>query len=303
MDESFRVEITADAAAFLDRVGEWLAKDPVPTTVLSTIAHRARAAEASGEDPRRGLPYWWFAVVEGPGGEVVGAAMRTAPFAPYPAYLLGMPGGAAEALADAVLDRGEEVGGVSGVRPATDVFAARVAARTGAGVEVNMHNRLFELGELVEPAPVPGRLRPVRPDEAELALRWIREFFRDADVQAGREPGSGHDAEHFTLDDVERKLREGVLWFWVDAQDLPVNLTGANPPAFGTARIGPVFTPAELRGKGYGGAAVAAVSRLLRKQGSRPILFTDQDNPVSNGLYQRLGYRPVLDTVELHLRS
>ncbi|UMG91708.1 GNAT family N-acetyltransferase [Nocardioides sp. TF02-7] len=174
-----------------------------------------------------------------------------------------------------------------------------MAARTGTGVEVLLHQRLFELGDLVEPPPVPGRLREARPDEAELALKWIHRFFLDADEQAGREPGSVHDPGHFTLADVERKLAEGVLWFWVDEHDVPVHLTGANPPAFGTVRVGPVFTPEALRGRRYGAAGVAAVSRLLLEQGHRPILFTDQANPVSNRLYEQLGYRRVVDTVQL----
>jgi predicted GNAT family acetyltransferase len=60
-----------------------------------------------------------------------------------------------------------------------------------------------------------------------------------------------------------------------------------------------VYTPKEHRGRGYASAAVAAVSRMLRDQGARVTLFTDQANPVSNAIYQRLGYRPVVDQANL----
>lgn len=298
MGSGFEVTFHDDAAAFLAAAADALAADPVEATVIATVAQRM--ADRPGAGGR--APYGWFAVVTDDSG-IAGVAMRTAPFAPYPLYVLSMPDGAATALADALVDRHEEVGGVNGARPAADVLMARVAERTGGTVEVGMHTRLFELGELVAPEPPPGRLRVARSGEAQLALDWTRQFLRDADEQAGRPPGSGHDPESFTMDDVRRKLDEGTYWFWVDHDDTPLHLTGANPPAFGVARIGPVFTPREHRGRGYGGAAVAAVSAMLRDLGHRVTLFTDQANPVSNQLYQRLGYRAVVDTIELRLNG
>jgi RimJ/RimL family protein N-acetyltransferase len=294
---AYDVWLTEDPDEFLAVAGDLLAANPVTATVVTTTANRVREA-GRGE-----LPYCWFAVVRegGPDGEIAGIAMRTAPFAPYPVYVLAMPDAAAEALAATLLARGEEVGGATGQRPAADVFAAAVAAAEGRSVEPVLHHRLFELGTLVDPRPVTGRLRPVRPDEAELALEWIHRFFDDADEQAGREVGHLDEASAFGIGTVERKLEEGVLWFWVDDADRPVHLTGYNPPAFGVVRIGPVYTPKEERGRGWAGAAVAEVSRRMRADGHRVILFTDQANPTSNALYQALGYVPVCDTVQLRI--
>ncbi|GAA3647695.1 GNAT family N-acetyltransferase [Nocardioides ginsengisoli] len=292
---AYDVWLTEDPDEFLSVAGEHLAASPVTATVVTTIAHRVR------ETGRGDLPYCWFGVVRDQAGEIAGVAMRTAPFAPYPVYLLAMPDAAAEALAAVLVGRGEEVGGASGQRPACDVFAAAVAAAGGGTVEVEMHHRLFELGTLVDPRPVPGRLRAVRADETELALEWVHRFFDDADEQAGREAGHAGEAAAFGMDQIERKLGEGVLWFWVDDADRPVHLTGANPPAYGVVRIGPVYTPKEERGRGWAGAAVAEVSRRLRAAGHRVILFTDQANPTSNALYQALGYEPVTDAVMLRI--
>jgi predicted GNAT family acetyltransferase len=66
------------------------------------------------------------------------------------------------------------------------------------------------------------------------------------------------------------------------------------------ARIGPVYTPPELRGRGYAGGATAAVSQAALDAGVREVvLYTDLANPVSNALYERLGYRAVEDRVIL----
>ena len=66
--------------------------------------------------------------------------------------------------------------------------------------------------------------------------------------------------------------------------------------AAGQARIGPVYTPPELRGRGFGGAATVAITQAALDDGADGVvLFSDLTNLASNTLYQRLGYRPVSD--------
>ncbi|MCY7374290.1 MAG: hypothetical protein LH461_11440, partial [Spirochaetaceae bacterium] len=91
----------------------------------------------------------------------------------------------------------------------------------------------------------------------------------------------------------------GQLWFWVDEAGERVHLTGANPPSFGVARLGPVYTPPAQRGRGWASNAVAEVSRRIQAEGARICLFTDQANPTSNAIYAALGYRPVVDMANL----
>lgn len=297
MGDAFEVDFYDEPARFLDRAGDRLAAEPVVSTVIATVAGRMAESPATTSVG----PYSWFALLTDGAGGIAGVAMRTAPFRPYPPYLLAMPDAAAEALADALVDRGEEVGGVNGALPSTRVFADRVAARTGGKVAESMHTRLFELGTLVDPAPTRGRLRTAYDDEGPLAVEWFHQFHLDADEQAGHDSHAER-AEGTTLDDVRQRIRAGRIWMWVDEADIPLHLTGANPPAYGVARIGPVFTPKQHRGHGYASAAVAEVSRQLRAEGSRVTLFTDQANPTSNGIYVALGFEPVVDMVELSIR-
>jgi predicted GNAT family acetyltransferase len=66
-------------------------------------------------------------------------------------------------------------------------------------------------------------------------------------------------------------------------------------------RVMAVYTPREHRARGYAGAATTAVTRAALDAGADDVvLFTDQSNPTSNALYQRLGYIPIEDrqTVE-----
>ena len=285
------LELTEDPAAFLGRAGAHLAADPVVTTVIATVT--ARLASGGGQD----APYRWWALSRDDAGAVTGVAMRTAPFAPYPVYVLPMPDDAAVALARLLHERGEAVGGVNGALPAARLVAEEAARLAGGAVTVHEHLRLFELGELVLPPAPPGRLRAAGRRDAPLCLDWFTAFGAAAAEQAGRT--DPHAMEAFTLEDMELRIDRGLVWLWEDAAGAPVHLTAANAPANGVARIGPVYTPRAHRGRGYAARAVAEVSRHFVDGGARCCLFTDQANPVSNRLYEGLGYRPVVDMVNL----
>ncbi|MGL1760974.1 GNAT family N-acetyltransferase, partial [Vibrio parahaemolyticus] len=68
-------------------------------------------------------------------------------------------------------------------------------------------------------------------------------------------------------------------------------------------RIGPVYTVPAERGRGYGGAVTAAVTEHLLPQVDTVMLYTDAANPISNAVYERLGFVHEHDIVELDLRS
>jgi hypothetical protein len=290
-----RLQFCTDAGEFLGAAADHLAADPVISTVVTTLAHRVRAEQDDGiVQPDRD---WWLLVTDD-AGDVVGAGMRTAPFVPHPPFLLPMPDAAAMALAHAVHDRGEEVLGVNGALPTVEVFATELAKLEGGRVDVALHTRLHELGDLSIPPPAPGGLVAATEDDVELVAEWFTAFMGDADEQAGRPRGaSAHDLPERS--DLLRRIRVGGVWFWVDEAGERVHLTGANPPAFGVSRLGPVYTPPAQRGRGWASSAVAEVSRRLRAEGARLCLFTDQANPTSNKIYAALGYRPVVDMANL----
>jgi GNAT superfamily N-acetyltransferase len=286
-----RLQFCADPGEFLAAAGDYLAADPVVSTVVTTVAHRLLAQQADGIAPPGRT--WWLVVRNA--SAVAGAGMRTAPFAPF---LLPMPEEAAVALARALHERGEEVPGLHGARPAVDLCAAELTRRGGGRVQVSVHTRLQELGELVWPAPVPGGLRAATEDDVDLVMAWSGAFLGDADEQAGRPRGA---SAHEVPDRAEmlRRLRIGSLWFWVNQAGEPVHLTGVSPPAFGVARVGPVYTPPAQRGRGWASNAVAEISRRIQAGGARVCLFTDQANPASNKIYTALGYQPVADMANL----
>jgi predicted GNAT family acetyltransferase len=289
-----RLQFCTDPAEFLAAARDYLTADPVISTVVTTNAHRMVSQQPDSSLHRD--RHWWLVVIAD-SGAVVGAGMRTATFSPYPPFLLPMPNEAAAALARALHERGEEVLGVNGALPSVELFAAELARLQGGHVEVAQRTRLYELGELSPPRPVPGGLLAATEGDVDLVTQWMAAFMSDADEQAGRPRGT---SAHEVPDRAEtlRRLDAGGLWFWVDGNGEPVHLTGANPPSFGVARVGLVYTPPAQRGRGWASNAVAEVSRRIQAGGARACLFTDQANPTSNKIYAGLGYEPVAEMAE-----
>ena len=272
--------VTTDTGRFLDVAGEFLRADPAGNSVMLTVTENLRVgAAASGEM----LFGWWQ-----PDGDPVGAAFMHTP--DYPLFLSRTSGPAAARLARDLTEVGRRVPGVSAGQEAADAFAAAWRDRTGDAVAVFRRMRLFRLGELLPPRPGPeGTGRPAAETDRDLLAGWFGAFA----LEAGEPPGQDQRAA------VAERLGYGGLIVW-EAGGVPVSVAGRTRAVAGMVRVGPVYTPPELRGHGYAAAATAAVSQAALDAGVREVvLYTDLANPTSNALYQRLGYLPVEDRVIL----
>ncbi len=95
-----------------------------------------------------------------------------------------------------------------------------------------------------------------------------------------------------------RKIEYGLVWLWHTTE--PVAMTAATSVAAGVSRIQHVYTPPRLRGRGFAAACVSAVvAERLAAGADRCVLFTDLNNPTANAVYQRLGFEPVSEHLEI----
>ena len=98
--------------------------------------------------------------------------------------------------------------------------------------------------------------------------------------------------------EVDRRLRDGRMFVWSDGRET-VSMVGTGPPVAGVVRLGPVYTPASRRRRGYATALVADVSqRALAAGAAKCMLYTDLANATSNTIYQTVGYRRASDAQE-----
>ncbi|WP_433478529.1 GNAT family N-acetyltransferase [Spirillospora sp. CA-142024] len=271
--------LTDDLEEFLARADGFLRGDPVANTVTLTVTEAMRA-QGSGLY-RNALFGWWTA-----GGDVQATCMWTGR---YPVLLSAMPEPAAPELADALAGRDADVPAVNATPTAASGFAEAWERLTGTPGRVIMRQRLHRLARLEMPDPPPqGAARVAGAGDRELVHDWFAAFHRDA---------GGHGDPNPAV--VDGRLGEGGITLW-EAGGRPVAMAGRTPAVAGAARVAPVYTPSEHRRRGYGAAVTAAVTQgALDKGAADVVLFTDLANPTSNGVYRRLGYRPVEDRVVL----
>jgi GNAT superfamily N-acetyltransferase len=272
-------QLTGDVGTYLATVGGFLRADAATNTIMLGVAEILQAKGPGVFGDQAPLYGWWT----GPDGAVSAACLQTPP---YPILLTTLPPGAAAALAAELAGRNHRPPGVNAPPGPGAEFAAAWTERTGLASRMGMRMRLYELGALL-PAdpPPPGRARTAAGADRDLMLAWLDAFHEEAAPEGPRE-------SQRVVDD---RLTFGGLALW-EHEGRPVSLAGRSRPAGGMVRVGPVYTPPELRGRGFGGAATAAVSQAALDEGAvGVVLFTDLANPTSNTLYQRLGYRPVTD--------
>ncbi|MER5863879.1 GNAT family N-acetyltransferase [Kitasatospora sp. NPDC002040] len=269
---------------FRAQAGDFLAAHRAENTVLLTVLHSitTNGPHVFGpDDPQFG---WWRPAPDAP---VAGAFLRTPPYA----LRLGrMPERAGAELALALA--GVELPGIGGGLAQATAFAAARPERS----TLMANERLYRLGELVDPSPLPGgRVRPATAADADLLVEWFSAFVAEAELAV---PGENHRPT------VERRTAAGDLHVWEDEEGVPVSFAAVSAVIGGMSRIGPVYTPPEHRGRGYASGVVAAGSaHALAAGADEVLLFTDLANPTSNSIYRKLGYRPVEDCVSLSFEA
>jgi uncharacterized protein len=270
----------ATADGFLDHAGEFLGeREAEHNLILGLSSQLQRAPRMYGDDP-------YLAVVEDE-ERVIGAVLRTPPHNLVLSELDDER--AIEPIVAAVHEEFASLPGVVGPKEPAAQFAAAWQAVTRAKARLEIAQRAFRADRVEAPQGVPGRMRPYEPSDRELAIRWTDAFAAEALPANAPHPESSEES-------VDRREQDpnGGLVFWEDGE--PVSLAGYGGLTPHGIRIGPVYTPPELRGRGYASALTAALTQQLLDGGRRfCFLFTDLANPTSNSIYQRIGYRPVSD--------
>ena len=263
--------------AFLAHAGEFLGAREAEHNLILGLTSRLRVAPSLYGEP----PY--FAVVE-EGGRVVGATMRTPPHNLILSELDDLA-----AVGPLLEDARAAFGSLPGVVGPKEAVAQFAAARGPAEARLEIAQRVFRADHVDPPAGVSGR-------DARLRARAIassrRAGWTPSPTEALPEAPPGT-SEEFV--DRREEDPDGGIVFWEDGGAV-VSMAGFGGRTPNGIRIGPVYTPPELRGRGYASALTAAVTQRLLDRGRRfCFLFTDLANPTSNSIYQRIGYEPVSD--------
>ncbi|MFF7164149.1 GNAT family N-acetyltransferase [Streptomyces sp. NPDC008086] len=278
---------TQDLSGFLSHAGGFLRSRPDLHTVALTVTETLRTGglRAYGDE----APVFGALEV---GGQVRAAYFRTPP---YRLNVTPLTTEEAESLAAHLVAVGQSVPGVIAARETAEAFSAAWRRLVGGRAVVSQRQRLYRLGNLTVPQPLPrGRARVAGKEDRQQLTRWYGEFIDAVGDHAARDAAAWADS----------RISYGGVSFWEGEDGTPLAMAGVTPVVAGQVRVAPVYTPAPLRGRGYAGAVTAQVSRAVLGSGVREVLlFTDLANQTSNSLYQRIGYRAVADFTAYDFRG
>ena len=271
----------SQVAEFLQCAEATLLAHEAANSLILGIASRLRDGYSYGNES----PF--LACVEAD-GEIIAMAIRTPPYN----LLLREETNTSEGIdliVDHLLDAGARLPGVHAERSSAEQFAAAWSHAAGWDHELAMNQRLYHLTEGTAPSGVPGRLRLAGAGDAEHLIPWVEAFAREA---VGGAPHSD------PVGLVERLTQASTLAVWDD--NGAASMAAVSRPTPNGISLSLVYTPPERRGHGYASACVSRFSQQQLDGGKRfCTLFADLANRTSNVLYQRIGYRPLADFVEI----
>lgn len=277
--EPLRVVVHPDVRAFLARAQSWLERAPMQHAMVLSSAQFASHDDRPFEKPL----YW--ATIENDAA-IVGCAFRTPPFR---LGLTALPHDAIAPLVASVAAVYRDLSGVAGPEPAASAFAAAWARLRGGRSTVRSRQSLLAHKAIVPSrAPPPGTLRPATADDAALAHRWGTAFARDSGI-------AGLDGALCV-----QLIAHGYLHLWIGAAGTPCAMLGVLRETKDAAALGILYTPPELRERGFACAAVAAFSRRLLERGMRESYFClEPSNAAGYAICLKLGYDVVQETADI----
>jgi predicted GNAT family acetyltransferase len=280
----------ADVEEFERLAGEFLHAREAEHNLILGICSSLRAMRSAAPFTRmagatRPLPPYFAVVLDG--DQVVGAALRTPP------HNLILSDMADDRVADAILEDllslSPDLTGVLGDKRRAEHFAERWTRETGRPHRLKPAERIFQLTAVIPPRTTTGHLRTATAGDRDVVAGWFAEFIREAMHEDASTAGA--------VTDVWLTTPGRTLYLWETAE--PVSMCGAANRTPNGIRIGAVYTPPGLRGRGYASNCVAAASQAQLDAGLRYcFLYTDLANPTSNRIYRAMGYEPVCDVDE-----
>lgn len=151
-----------------------------------------------------------------------------------------------------------------------------------------LDQRVLRLNQLSDFVPSQGIMRRARSSDLTIVIQWAKDFARECQLDE-----NPNEVEEMIRYYVENRF----LYVWDVGK--PIAMAGIGGSTIKGARINMVYTHPDYRGRNFAGSLVYLLSKkVLQSPREYCVLFTDSRNPVSNHLYEKLGYYYVCDFVE-----
>jgi len=194
-------------------------------------------------------------------------------------------------LIDGLIDY--EIPGVTTEKKLAECFANEYTARKGLTFKITMNQRIYELKAVNPDIKQFGSVRLLDERDMHFFPYWVEAFYA-SNSYGKTEMAIPQDGEAY------RYLLSRKKIYVLEVNGIPVSMAGYTRELQTAIGIAFVYTPPYYRGRGYATSCVAQISQMALDKGfSKCVLYTDLLNPISNSIYQKIGYKPVCDSLML----
>jgi len=273
--------LDTEIKTFLSRAQTYLELQPAVHSMILSLVLRSRQLGNS-------MPV--LASLVNSRGEILAAGVQTDPERNL--LISNIAQDVAENFAKLLACQVESLPGVYGPAEAAKAFAKTWTQEKRREPRLIKNLRLFEISELRPPKLPEGLPRQAKPQDQDVILQWYRAFHAEA------VPNDPKISDEDLRASVEAGIARGEFFLW-QHEGKVTSLVGSRRETERERWIAPVYTPPNLRGRGFGAALTAYASQKILASGKKGMLFTDLANPISNRIYQKIGYVPLSDFQQL----
>lgn len=247
-------------------------------------------------DGWRNIKNWYMSTVADNAGNIKLVSIMTPPFNITMYETDNLPDDEAlSCLCDNICEENIDIPGITSENKLAERFSKIYTNKMNLKYTVHKNMRVYILYEVNKNIPIIGNLRKAEKKDLSFLPYWHIGFNDDCDL-------GNHDINE-AVKSVERAIEHEMLYVLED-NGMPVTMASALRQTQNGRCVGMVYTPPYFRKSGYATSCVAQVSQKVLDMGNQFVsLFTDLSNPISNSIYQKIGYKPICDYNEVRFQQ
>ena len=197
-----------------------------------------------------------------------------------------------DTLITSLIQKGIELPGVLGPKDLVHRFINIWSKNRNINPKLATQERIYKLTEVSEDTLGKKKvIRSTKKDQS-LIINWAKDFITEAFPESIEQ--HMHNFEKRLVPDIDL----GRVFLLLENEKVVSMARKAGKTPNGNV-VNFVYTPPALRRRGYATECVANLSKHILEEGNQfCILFTDLANPISNSIYQKIGYKPIIDVDE-----
>ncbi len=275
------IHVESSIDTFLQKNLNWLEREEAKNNLLLGLCLSIKNKTFPCERPL-------LLTIQNDKGEI-GAAIQTHP---QSLILSQIEEDSIRPLVSFLTQNGFHLPGVNGPHKICEHFANDWAKFNGVKYKTNYQYLIYELVKLIENShgdKSNGSLELADHADFPTIKKWAEAFVLEAQQGLKQTKESYDELAH-------RRIKNKEMYLW-KVNNIAVSMAGVSGPTPHGIRINSVYTPLQHRKKGYSGHCVAAIAKEMLNLGKTSCyIYADRNNPTSNGIYQKIGFRHVAES-------